>query len=69
MTLILISFQYFVLDVIINFTRLSEEDIYTQLSSICKMAEENKDDVDPVGILTAAYRDKWALARGKLMEG
>uniref|UniRef100_K1QIX3 Choline O-acetyltransferase n=1 Tax=Magallana gigas TaxID=29159 RepID=K1QIX3_MAGGI len=60
--------QYFVLDVIINFTRLSEEDIYTQLSRICKMAEENKDDVDPVGILTAAYRDKWALARGKLME-
>lgn len=69
MTLILISFQYFVLDVIINFTRLSEEDIYTQLSRICKMAEENKDDVDPVGILTAAYRDKWALARGKLMDG
>ena len=62
-------FQFFVLDVVINFTRLSEEDLCTQLGRICKMAEENKEGVDPVGILTAAYRDRWALARGKLMEG
>nr|XP_022319344.1 choline O-acetyltransferase-like [Crassostrea virginica] len=60
--------QFFVLDVVINFTRLSEEDLCTQLGRICKMAEENKEGVDPVGILTAAYRDRWALARGKLME-
>jgi hypothetical protein len=33
------------------------------------MAEENQETADRVGILTAAYRDRWALARGKLMEG
>ncbi|XP_062590553.1 choline O-acetyltransferase-like, partial [Saccostrea cucullata] len=60
--------QYFVLDVVINFTRLSEEDLFTQLSRISKMAEENQECVEPVGILTAAYRDRWAIARGKLME-
>lgn len=33
------------------------------------MVEENKDDVDFVGILMVVYRDKWVLVRGKFMEG
>ncbi|OWF36575.1 choline O-acetyltransferase-like [Mizuhopecten yessoensis] len=59
--------QFFVLDVVINFTRLSEDDLLTQLHRIYKMAEEVS-DAEPVGILTAAYRDRWADARIKLMQ-
>ena len=33
------------------------------------MSEESLEEAEPVGILTAAYRDKWAIARSKLMEG
>lgn len=57
------------LDVINNFTRLSEGDLYTQLGRIYKMAEENAAKAEPIGILTAAYRDQWSIARAKLMEG
>ncbi|XP_052069853.1 choline O-acetyltransferase-like [Mytilus californianus] len=60
--------QFFVLDVINNFTRLSEGDLYTQLGRIYKMAEENAAKAEPIGILTAAYRDQWSIARAKLME-
>ncbi|KAK3089454.1 hypothetical protein FSP39_003760 [Pinctada imbricata] len=60
--------QFFVLDVIINFTRLSEDDLFTQLNRITKMASDISEEPEAVGILTAAYRDKWAVARGKLME-
>lgn len=33
------------------------------------MAEENAAKAEPIGILTAAYRDQWSIARAKLMEG
>lgn len=57
------------LDVVNNFTRLSEDDLYTQLNRIYRMADENEGKTEPVGILTAAYRDQWSHARTKLMEG
>jgi hypothetical protein len=66
---LLLWFQFFVLDVVNNFTRLSEDDLYTQLNRIYKMADENGHKADHIGILTAAYRDQWSNARAKLMEG
>ena len=33
------------------------------------MADENANKAEPVGILTASYRDQWATARAKLAEG
>ena len=61
--------QYFVLDVLVNFSRLSEDDLYTQLDRIATMADEDTENAEHVGILTAGYRDKWAAARMQLMEG
>ena len=61
--------QYFVLDVVVNFSRLSEDDLFTQLDRIATVAEEEAENAELVGILTAAYRDKWATARMHLMEG
>lgn len=50
-------------------TRLSVDDIFTQLKRIVRIAEEDENGAENVGILTAADRDKWALARNKLLEG
>ena len=68
-TLIFNVFQYFVMDVVVNFSRLSEDDLYTQLDRIATKAEEEVENAEPVGILTAGYRDKWAAVRMQLMEG
>ncbi len=51
-----------------NFSRLSNDNIYTQLKRIVKMAEEGEGAAEKVGILTAADRDRWAKARIKLMQ-
>nr|AUN27677.1 choline O-acetyltransferase [Lineus ruber] len=60
--------QFFVLDVVVNFNRLSEDDLFMQLRRIVCMCEEG-DQEDPVGILTSLERDTWAKARMALMEG
>ncbi|TGZ73878.1 hypothetical protein CRM22_001266 [Opisthorchis felineus] len=58
--------QFFVMEVIFNGTRLSEEDIYNQLRRITQFAEEavsgdNDLGVQPrVGALTALPRNEWA---------
>lgn len=62
-------FQFFIMDVVVNFSRLSEDDLYTQLDRIATMADEEEENAEFVGILTADYRDKWAVARMHLMEG
>ena len=62
-------FQFFVLDVVINGTRLSEDDLFTQLNRIYQIAEEHPAEAETVGILTSDYRDKWAEARLRLKEG
>ena len=31
--------------------------------------EESADNIPKVGVLTAGERDKWAIARSKLLEG
>ena len=64
-------FQFFVLDVVVNFMRLSYDNLYTQLKRIVKLAEEGEEEAhgEKVGILTSADRDFWATSRMKLMEG
>ena len=63
------NFQFFVLDVVVNNTRLSNDNMYAQLRRIVRSVEECEEPEEPVGILTAARRDRWARARGTLMEG
>ncbi|KAK2169375.1 hypothetical protein LSH36_10g01024 [Paralvinella palmiformis] len=60
--------QFFVLDVVVNNTRLSNDNMYAQLRRIVRSVEECEEPEEPVGILTAARRDRWARARGTLME-
>ncbi|KAL5018091.1 hypothetical protein ScPMuIL_003813 [Solemya velum] len=60
--------QLFVIEVMSTFSRLSEDDLYTQLCRVAEMADEDNGTAEPVGILTAASRDVWAAARMKLME-
>ncbi|XP_007442164.1 choline O-acetyltransferase-like, partial [Python bivittatus] len=60
--------QFFVLDVVINFRRLSEGDLFTQLRKIVKMSENEEERLPPIGLLTSDGRLEWAEARAILME-
>ncbi|XP_009900020.2 choline O-acetyltransferase [Dryobates pubescens] len=60
--------QFFVLDVVINFRRLSEGDLFTQLRKIAKMAENEEEMLPPIGLLTTDGRTEWAEARTILMK-
>ncbi|XP_077870512.1 choline O-acetyltransferase-like [Saccoglossus kowalevskii] len=60
--------QFFVLDVIVNFKRLSEENLLTQLKRIVTIAMQDEEDPPPVGILTTDGRHEWAASRARLME-
>ncbi|NXI25455.1 CLAT acetyltransferase, partial [Sterrhoptilus dennistouni] len=60
--------QFFVLDVVINFRRLSEGDLFTQLQKIAKMAENEEEMLPPIGLLTTDGRTEWAEARTILMK-
>lgn len=63
------SLQFFVLDVVINFRRLSEGDLVTQLRKIVKMASNEDERLPPIGLLTSDGRSEWAEARTALMKG
>nr|XP_033799462.1 choline O-acetyltransferase [Geotrypetes seraphini] len=60
--------QFFVLDVVINFRRLSEGDLFTQLRKIVRMAENEEERLPPIGLLTSDERTEWAKARTVLMK-
>ncbi|XP_015237635.1 PREDICTED: choline O-acetyltransferase-like [Cyprinodon variegatus] len=60
--------QFFVLDVVINFRRLNERDLLTQLEKITKMAGSEDEPVPPIGLLTSDGRTEWAQARSVLMK-
>uniref|UniRef100_A0A8C6X690 Choline O-acetyltransferase n=1 Tax=Naja naja TaxID=35670 RepID=A0A8C6X690_NAJNA len=60
--------QFFVLDVVINFRRLSEGDLFTQLRKIVKMSENEEERLPPIGLLTSDGRLEWATSRTILME-
>ncbi|XP_072881681.1 choline O-acetyltransferase isoform X1 [Hemitrygon akajei] len=55
--------QFFVLEVVINFRRLNETDLFTQLRKIVRMAENEEERTAPIGLLTSDDRPKWAEAR------
>ncbi|XP_053393078.1 choline O-acetyltransferase-like [Mercenaria mercenaria] len=60
--------QFFVLDLVLNFQRLSEDDVFTQLDRIAEMADEGVENAEYIGALTAAPRTNWATAREHLMQ-
>ncbi|XP_035519826.1 choline O-acetyltransferase [Morone saxatilis] len=59
--------QFFVLDVVINFRRLNERDLLTQLEKIARMADIEEEQLPPIGLLTSDGRTEWAEARRVLM--
>ncbi|CAF5194515.1 unnamed protein product [Rotaria magnacalcarata] len=61
--------QFFVLNVIINFTRLDEDDIYTLLRRVVQIADDDPWSTDEVGIYTSLPRRTWAHVRTELMKG
>ena len=62
-------FQLFVVEVVANSIRLSDDNIYCQLKRCVQMAEEGEKNAEALGILTAAPRNTWAAARLRLLEG
>ncbi|KAJ8365695.1 hypothetical protein SKAU_G00145260 [Synaphobranchus kaupii] len=58
--------QFFVLDVVINFRRLNETDLFTQLEKIAKMAGNAEERLPPIGLLTSDGRTQWAEAQSAL---
>ncbi|TSK22737.1 Choline O-acetyltransferase [Bagarius yarrelli] len=60
--------QFFVLDVVINFRRLNEKDLFTQLEKIMKMAENEEENFPSIGLLTSDLRTEWAEARNALIQ-
>ncbi|XP_036395098.1 choline O-acetyltransferase-like [Megalops cyprinoides] len=60
--------QFFVLDVVINFRRLNETDLFTQLDKIMKMADNAEERLPPIGLLTSDGRTQWAEARSSLVK-
>nr|XP_046258920.1 choline O-acetyltransferase isoform X2 [Scatophagus argus] len=59
--------QFFVLDVVINFRRLNERDLLTQLDKIVRMADGEEEQLPPIGLLTSDGRTEWAKSRSVLM--
>ncbi|XP_061600841.1 choline O-acetyltransferase [Cololabis saira] len=59
--------QFFVLDVVINFRRLNERDLLTQLQKIVKMAKSEEEHLPPIGLLTSDGRTEWAESRSVLI--
>lgn len=57
------------LDVVINFRRLNERDLLTQLEKIARMACSDEEQLPPIGILTSDGRTEWAESRSVLMRG
>ncbi|XP_059373403.1 choline O-acetyltransferase-like [Carassius carassius] len=60
--------QFFVLDVVINFRRLNEKDLYTQLERIRGMSDIEEERLPPIGLLTSDGRTQWAEARSVLIK-
>lgn len=62
----------FVLDVVVNFTRLSDDQLYHQLKRIKRQSEEEENTImafADIGFLTSLPRDQWAEARTELIRG
>ncbi|XP_071808591.1 choline O-acetyltransferase-like isoform X1 [Asterias amurensis] len=59
--------QFFVLDVIVNFKRLSEQDLLSQLKRIVDVSAENPQP-HVLGLLSTMGRVEWAHARKRLIK-
>ena len=61
----------YVLDVIVNFTRLCDDQLYHQLKRIKTQSEEDENTLNAfsnIGFLTSLPRIEWAMARAELMK-
>ena len=56
------------LDVVVNGSRLSDDNLYCQLKRVVKQAEEEQAQAAKIGILTGCDRDTWARARINLLQ-
>jgi choline O-acetyltransferase len=68
---LIMLFKMYVLDVIVNFTRLSDDQLYHQLKRIKAMSEEEENTPNAfanIGFLTSLPRNEWAEARAELMK-
>ncbi len=54
---------------VINFRRLNERDLLTQLDKIARMADCEEEQLPPIGLLTSDGRTEWAVSRSVLMRG
>lgn len=54
---------------VINFRRLNERDLFTQLQKIRKMTDSEEERLPPIGVLTSDGRTEWAEARSVLVKG
>jgi hypothetical protein len=66
------NLQIYVLDVVVNFTRLNEDQLFHQLRRIKRQSEEEANSSNAfsdIGFLTSMSRDEWALSRSELMRG
>ena len=64
--------QMFVLDLVVNFTRLSQEQIFEQLKKIKRQSEREEKTLifsANTGYLTTLSRNEWAQARADLIKG
>lgn len=62
----------FVLDVVVNFTRITDDQLYHQLKRIKRQSEEEENTAMSfanVGFLTSLPRNEWAQARAELIRG
>jgi hypothetical protein len=58
----------YVLDVMVNFTRLSDDQLFHQLKHIKAMSENEEDIGSDIGFLTSLPRNEWAEARAELLK-
>ena len=61
--------QFYVLNVVVNFTRLDEDDILTLLQRIVQMASDDSGAHDDVGLYTTLPRRTWGQLRSELIQG
>lgn len=61
--------QIFVLDVVNDFTRLNEDQLFHQLKRIKLQSIEEQNSHADIGFLTSMQRDEWGKARIELIKG
>jgi choline O-acetyltransferase len=64
--------QMFVLDLFVNFMRVTDDQLYHQLKRIKRQSEEEENTMFAfanIGFLTSLPRNEWAIARNELIKG